>query len=195
MLKNKNLAFSKNFVSSPELENKKIALIIAFRDFNDEEYLITKQALEAAGFEIVTASSNLGEAIGSYGAEAAIDLLMKDLEVKDFTAIVFIGGSGSSKYFEDPSAHRIALEAVLEEKLLAAICIAPAILARAGILKGKDATVWSSGFDKSFINILKKEGVNYTAKSVVTDGKIITASGPESAEAFAQEIITHSKSY
>ena len=170
-------------------KDKKIVLIIAFRDFNDEEYLIPKQALKAAGFEIVTASSNLGEAIGSYGDEAAIDLLMKDLEVKDFTAIVFIGGSGSSKYFEDPSAHRIALEAVLEGKLLAAICIAPVILARAGILKGKNATVWSSNLDKSFINILKKEGVNYTAKSVVTDGKIITASGPAAARAFAAEIV------
>jgi len=173
-------------------KDKKIVLIIAFRDFNDEEYLIPKQALEAAGFKTVTASSNPGEAIGSYGAEATIDLLMKDLEVKDFTAIVFIGGSGSSKYFEDPSAHRIALEAVLEGKLLAAICIAPAILARAGVLKGKNATVWSSGFDKSFINILKKEKANYMAEPVVTDGKIITAFGPTAAKAFAAEIIARS---
>jgi protease I len=170
-------------------KNKKIALIIAFRDFNDEEYLIPKQALETVGFETVITSSNLGEAIGSYGAEATIDLLMKDLEVKDFAAIVFIGGSGSSKYFEDPNAHRIALEVVLEGKLLAAICIAPVILARAGVLKEKNATVWSSGFDKSFINILKKEGANYMAKSVVIDGKIITASGPAAAKAFAAEII------
>ena len=176
-------------------KDKKIVLIIAFRDFNDEEYLIPKQALETAGFETITASSNLGEAIGSYGAEAAIDLLMKDLEVKDFTAIVFIGGSGSSKYFEDPNAHRIALKAVLEGKLLAAMCIAPVILARAGILNKRNATVWSSNLDKSFIDILKKEGAIYIAKPIVIDDNIITASGPESAEAFAQEIITHSKSY
>ena len=171
------------------LKKKKIALIIAFRNFNDEEYLIPKQALETAGFEIVIASSNLGEAIGSYGAEAKIDILMKDLKVKDFAAIVFIGGSGSSKYFEDPNAHRIALEAVLEGKLLAAICIAPVILARAGVLKNKKATVWSSNMDKSFIEILRKEKANYMAEPVITDGKIITASGPAAAKAFAAEII------
>ncbi len=168
---------------------KKIAFIIAFRDFNDEEYLIPKQALETAGFEIVIASSNLGEAIGSYGAEAKIDILMKDLKVKNFAAIVFIGGSGSSKYFEDPNAHRIALEAVLEGKLLAAICIAPAILARAGVLKNKRATVWSSNMDKSFIEILRKEKADYMAEPVITDGKIITASGPAAAKAFAMTVI------
>ena len=171
------------------LEEKKIALIIAFRNFNDEEYLIPKQALETAGFEIVIASSNLGEAIGSYGAEAKIDILMKDLKVKDFAAIVFIGGSGSSKYFEDPNAHRIALEAVLEGKLLAAICIAPVILARAGVLKNKKATVWSSNMDKSFIEILRKEKADYIAEPVTTDGKIITASGPAAAKAFAMTVI------
>ncbi len=168
---------------------KKIALIIAFRDFNDEEYLIPKQALEAAGFKIITASDNLGKAIGSYGNETKVDLLLKDLKIKDFIALIFIGGSGSAKYLEDPSAHRLALEAVLAKKLLGAICIAPAILAKAGALKDKKATVWSSSLDKSFINILKKQGAEYLPKPIVIDNKIITASGPTMAKLFAAEII------
>lgn len=168
---------------------KKIALVIAFRDFNDEEYLVPKQAFEAVGFKTITASNNLGIAVGVYGNETEVDFLLKDLKVKDFDAIVFIGGSGSAKYLEDPSAHRLALEAVLTKKLLGAICIAPCILARAGVLKNKKATVWSSSLDKSFINILKKEGAEYLPKSVVIDGEIITASGPMMAELFAAEII------
>ncbi|PIZ77070.1 MAG: DJ-1 family protein [Parcubacteria group bacterium CG_4_10_14_0_2_um_filter_7_35_8] len=168
---------------------KKIAFIIAFKDFNDEEYLIPKQILESAGFEIITVSNNLGEAIGSEGAEAIVNVLIKDLKVKNFIAIVFIGGSGALKYFDDSNVHHIALEAISEKKLLAAICIAPIILAKAGILNGKNATVWSSNLDKSFINILKKEGANYIAKPIVIDNNIITASGPESAKAFAIKIL------
>ncbi len=168
---------------------KKIALVIAFRDFNDEEYLVPKQAFEKAGFKTTTVSNRLGKAVGAYGNEAEVELLMQDLKVKNFDAIIFIGGSGSSQYLEDPSAHRLALEAVLNKKLLAAICIAPAILAKAGVLKNRKATVWSSNLDKSFVNVLKKEGAEYFAKPVVTDNKIITASSPITAKLFAAEII------
>ncbi|MBU4351384.1 DJ-1/PfpI family protein [Candidatus Parcubacteria bacterium] len=168
---------------------KKIALVIAFRDFNDEEYLIPKQAFETVGFKTITVSNNLGQAIGAYGNETEVSLLLKDLKVKDFDAIVFIGGSGSARYLDDPNAHRLALEAILNKKILGAICIAPAILAKAGVLKNRKATVWSSNMDKSFIEILRKEKANYMAEPVVTDGKIITASGPATAKAFATTVI------
>ena len=171
------------------LKEKKIALIIAFRDFNDEEYLIPKEIFELAGFQTVTASNKSGQAIGVYGQEADIDILMEDLKVRDFDAIVFIGGSGASRYFDDPNAHRIALEAALEDKILGAICIAPCILAKAGVLKNKRVTVWSSNMDKSFIEILKKEGAAYENKPVVADGKIVTAAGPAWARDFAMIII------
>jgi len=171
------------------LKEKKIALIIAFRDFNDEEYLIPKEIFELAGFQTVTASNKSGQAIGVYGQEADIDILMEDLKVRDFDAIVFIGGSGASRYFDDPNAHRIALETVLEDKVLGAICIAPCILAKANVLKNKKAAVWSSNMDKSFVKILAKEGAIYEDKPVVADGKIITASGPSTAKDFAMTVI------
>ena len=59
--------------------NRRIALIIAFRDFRDEEYFITKQVLEGSGTKITTVSTNLGKAIGVYGGEAEVDLLIDEL--------------------------------------------------------------------------------------------------------------------
>jgi len=170
-------------------KEKKVVFIVAFRDFNDEEYLVPKGILESAGFKIITASNKLGLAIGVYGQEADIDILMEDLKVRDFDAIVFIGGSGASRYFDDPNAHRIALETVLEDKVLGAICIAPCILAKANVLKNKKAAVWSSNMDKSFVKILAKEGAIYENKPVVADGKIVTAAGPAWARDFAMIII------
>ncbi len=168
---------------------KKVALIIAFRDFRDEEYFITKQVLEETGIKVATFSTNLGEAIGVYGGEAEVDLLIDNLNVKNFDGIVFIGGAGAYKYVEDPKAHEIALLAVKENKVLGAICIAPIILAKAGVLQGKKATVWSSSMDKSMIKILKDGGAIYQDADVVIDGKVITASGPAAAKKFG-EVLT-----
>lgn len=171
------------------LRGKSIALIIAFRDFQDEEYFIPKQLLKRAGAEIKTVSSSLGEAVGSLGGEATVDILLNDLKVKDYNAVLFIGGPGAAKYMDDSQAHQIAQEVVSKNTLLGAICIAPAILANAGTLSGKKATVWSNAMDKSAVKILKEEGAKYESKAVVIDGKIITANGPAAAKSFAEAII------
>ena len=169
--------------------NRRIALIIAFRDFRDEEYFITKQVLEGAGVKITTVSTNLGKAIGAYGGEAEVDLLIDELNVFDYDGIVFVGGAGAFKYVDDTKAHEIASSAIKENKVLGAICVAPIILAKAGVLKGKKATVWSSTMDKSPIKILKEGGAIYEDKDVVVDGNIVTANGPAAAQKFG-EVLT-----
>ena len=171
------------------LENKKIAIIIAFREFRDEEYFIPKQILKAAGAIITTVSTSLGEAIGKLGGEARVDLTLDELRVGDYNAVLFIGGSGAAKYIDDYQARQIARETADSNTLLGAICIAPAILAKAGVLSGKKATVWSSTMDKSAVKILKEEGAKYQSEPVVIDGRIITADGPISAKKFAEAII------
>lgn len=180
----------KKEISMPEtLKNKKIVMIIAFRDFRDEEYFIPKQILQEAGAEIITASSASGTAIGSQGGEANIDILINEVKVGDYDAVLFVGGSGASKYIDDEDCHRIANQTLEQNKVLGAICIAPAILARAGVLNGKKATVWSSTLDKSAVKILKESGAIFQSEAVVTDGKIVTAWGPSAAKEFAQAII------
>ncbi len=171
------------------LANKKIAMIIAFRDFRDEEYFIPKQTLESAGAEVKTISTSLGTAVGKLGGEAKVDLLLKDLNPLDFEAVLFVGGPGAYKYIEDEIAHKVAKETVQSGKLLGAICIAPVILANAGVLEGKKATVWSAPLDKSGVKILKEKGAIYEDSKVVVDGKIITANGPAAAREFAEKII------
>jgi len=170
------------------LQNKKIAMIVAFRDFRDEEYFIPKEILEGAGAEIVSVSTFAGKATGVEGGEVKIDLLIDDLKVDDFDAIVFIGGPGAKNYLEDERMHTLAQEALSKGKVLAAICIAPAILAKAGVLEGRKATVWSSALDKSAIRILEEEGAQYSEGEVIVDGKIVTASGPPAAKEFAEKI-------
>lgn len=168
---------------------KRIAMIIAFRDFRDEEYFIPKQILESAGAKASTFSSSLGQAIGSQGGEAEVEGTLENLKTDDFDAVLFVGGGGAQKYIDNPLCHRIAKEVVGKDKIVAAICIAPAILAKAGILAGKKATVWNSSMDKSAVKFLKANGAIFQSEDVVCDGKIVTANGPLAAKKFGQVIV------
>ncbi len=177
-------------ISMPEfIKGKKIAVVIAFREFRDEEYFIPKQILESAGAEVKTVSTSMGEAIGKLGGEAGVDLLIGDLKPVDYDAVLFIGGPGAANFIDNETCHRISRETVENNKVLGAICIAPAILAKAGVLNNKKATVWSSVLDKSAVKILKNSGAVYQSDSVVVDGKLVTADGPSAVKEFAEAII------
>ncbi len=170
------------------LENKKIAMVISFRDFRDEEYFIPKDILAQAGVEISTVSTEKGIAIGTDGGEVKVDILLDDLRVSDFDAVVFIGGQGVIRCLDNNKSYEIISQTLENGKILAAICISPIILANAGVLDGKKATVWSNPMDKSAVKILEEQGAIYQDELVVIDGKIITGNGPEAAEKFAQAL-------
>ncbi|MBW2994942.1 DJ-1/PfpI family protein [Candidatus Woesearchaeota archaeon] len=162
----------------------KILMIVAPEGFRDEECFVPKKVFEENKAEVTIASKDVKEAKGKLGGKIKVDMDISDAEVNDYDAIVFIGGPGAAAYFEDDIAQAIAKEAYDSGKVVAAICIAPSILANAGILKGKKATVYPSEEEN-----LKDKGAEYTGESLTIDGKIITANGPDAAEDFAKEIV------
>ena len=170
------------------LENKKIVIVIAFRDFRDAEYFVPKEILETAGAQITTVSNKSGTAVGADGGEVQVDLLISEINPVDFDAVIFVGGPGALQYLDNQASYKIAKETVNQGKLLAAICIAPAILAKAGVLEEKKATVWTSAMDKSAVKILEDNGAIYEDRPVVIDEKIVTASGPTAAREFGGTI-------
>jgi len=171
------------------LQGKKIVMVITFRDFRDAEYFVPKEILEAAGVEIKTASNKLGVAVGADGGDTEVDLLVENLNLAEFDAVVFIGGPGCLKNLDNETSYRVARETVSQNKVLASICISPVILAKAGVLKGKKATVWSSLMDRVPVRILEENEAIYQDKPVVVDGKIVTANGPAAAKEFGQAIV------
>lgn len=172
-----------------KLSGKNILMIIASKNFRDEEYFIPFEIFQKEGAKITTASSIKGEVVGIEGGEARSALTLKEVNVRNFDAVVFIGGDGTKEYFDDDSAHRIVQETVNTNRVLAAICIAPVILARAGVLKGKTATVWSSIVSKSGKKELEEAGCTVSEKRVVQNEKIITADGPSVSREFGEAII------
>lgn len=160
------------------------ALLVIYPRFNEDEYNIPRAVLEDAGVVVTVAAPSLDLVKGKdKQTEVLPDLRLADARGSDYDAIVFAGGMGVD--VDDPEAHRIAQEAVAEAKVVAAICIAPIILAKAGVVEGKRATA------ATYWNTLEKAGaVVVTSGHVVRDGLLITANSPGGAREFGETIVT-----
>lgn len=164
----------------------RILMVIAPRNFRDEELLIPKQLFESKGWTVRIASKNMkpGEqATGMLGEKVKVDLDIAQAQAKDYDAVIFVGGTGAATYFNDPSAHMLAWQAYDSGRVTAAICIAPSILANARVLQGKRATGWPSERE----NIAGKSA-DYTGADVEIANRVVTAKGPASARKFAEAI-------
>lgn len=166
------------------IKGKKVVMIIARSNFRDEELLKPKEVLEKNGIAVTVASSSLKEATGMLGAKVKPDMLFTNINIGDYDGVIFVGGSGSSEYWDNPTAHKIARDANNAGKIVGAICIAPVTLAKAGILADKKATTYSST-----VNDIKACGAKFSGADVERDGNIITASGPPVALKFGEAIV------
>lgn len=172
----------------PDLSHRRALIIIAYEDYNEREFAVTRDFLGMFGAETVVASYGLGTATGRDGGSAEVDCLLSDVKPDDFDAIIFIGGVGSVALQNNDDAHRIARGALSNGKIVGAICIAPIILAKAGVLSGRSATVWTDSADSHPAEELVRAKAKYVDEDVVVDGRLVTANGPDSAEKFARSI-------
>lgn len=161
----------------------KVLMIIAPERFRDEELFVTKEELEKAGHETVIASSVRGTCPGSRGGFATAALTLNEVQVSDYDAVVFVGGGGSKIFFANEAALHIAREMYRKKAVVAAICLAPVILANAGILTEKQATVAGTA-----AKMIVDKGAQYTEPGVTVDGNIVTGNAPKSSRLFAQKI-------
>lgn len=162
---------------------KKVAFVIAQKDFRDEELLEPKKVLETRGFITKVVSKTRNSATGRLGTVIEPDLAIPEVTAKDFAGVVFVGGPGAAKYFDDQDALNLAREFKKSGKLVGSICIAASILANAGVLISRTAT----GLPTEELN-MKNKGADYTGMPVEVDGNIITAKDPSAAKEFGQAL-------
>jgi protease I len=167
-----------------DLTGKSVLMVLASRDFRDEEYVQPREAFEEAGASATVASSTTREVTGMLGMKVTPDVLLDDVDPAQFDAVVFVGGLGSTEYFDSAAAHRIAQSAAGAGKPVGAICFAPVVLANAGLLDGKTATCYPTQSGN-----LKRKGARYTGKLVERDGNLVTGDGPLAAQQFGKALV------
>ncbi|MFH1404186.1 MAG: DJ-1/PfpI family protein [Candidatus Altiarchaeota archaeon] len=164
-----------------------VLMIIAQDNFRDEEYDIPRRELESSGIGVSVASPSGGLCRGMLGMTVESDMSLGEAHASGYDAVIVVGGSGSPKWlWGDGRLHKILSDAVGKSSVVAAICLSTGALAKAGILAGVKATVFPS---PDAIRALKEGNAVYVQGPVVSDGRIVTARGPESAREFACEII------
>ncbi len=166
-------------------------LLIVPQNFRDEELLDTMAVLEKKDYITKIASENIELLHGIKKAHVRPDMDLHEaaINLNNFSAIIFIGGPGAQHFFENELCHHIAREANSRKKIIGAICIAPMILAKAGILNGVEATIFAEKQGRHFADAIKIRGARYHDRDVVIDRNIVTAKGPHAAKEFALAII------
>jgi len=166
----------------------KILIAVAPERFRDEELMVPLAAFQKAGIAYEIASIHRGPCSGMLGAKTTATRAFGDVDQNLYGAIVIIGGGGSQIYlWNDPVLRKIVQSFHASQKIIAAICLSPVVLAHAGILKGIKATFFES---PDSVREMKSGGAVLVNKPVVVDGRIITANGPAAAQEFAGAILS-----
>lgn len=148
--------------------------------FEEIEALTTVDLLRRAGVELTTVAirGNI-QVTGAHKIIVHADRLFEDCNFADAEMLILPGGAAHLENYE--ALCNLLKKHNAEDKLIAAICYAPSVLGRLGILEGKQATCYP-GFE-SFL------GESYIGGLVVESKNIITAKGPGLSSDFAFCII------
>ncbi len=163
------------------LKGLKVLFFVAPKGFQDEELEKPRRVLEAAGAEVVVASTSAGPVSGLGGAaQEAVSIV--EVRPTEYAGAVVVGGPGSVEIWENGIAHKFFRMVVHDGKPAGGLSLGVGLLAKAGLLEGKPATIWLT---PDALRALKDGGARYEKKPVVIGGGIVTADGPSSAEMFA----------
>ena len=152
--------------------------------FEEIEALCVLDFLRRAGIETKTVGIDTKIAMGSHKIPVVCDIEGKELSGnEDFDMIILPGGlPGANNLDESQVVDHFIKRAVSENKFVSAICAAPFILGKRGILKGKHAVCYP-GFENELL------GATVLDTGCVRDGKIITARAMGKSHDFALEIV------
>ena len=151
--------------------------------FEEIEALCVLDFLRRAGVQVKTVALNKKGAVGAHNIEVNADININDIALNDdVEAVILPGGMpGSHNLYECSKVHEAIDFANDNNKLVCAICAAPFILGRKGLLNGKEATCFPGFEDELKGAIVKNEGV-------VKSDNIITAQGAGVAWEFGERI-------
>lgn len=159
-------------------------LVPLVNGFEEIEAITIIDVLRRASIDVVTAGIPGTMIKGGKGVQIIADQKLDNINPYDFDAIILPGGPGYENLGQSEKVLTIIKEFEGKGKLVGAICAAPSVLAKTGILQNRKATIYPG---------MEKELPKYRDGKVVEDNNVITSQGPGTAMEFSLKIVEHLK--
>ena len=151
--------------------------------FEEVEALAPLDLIRRAGLEIKTVGVGSKTVVGSHGISVIADMTADEFSDNKPDMVILPGGMPGTKNLDaNETVHKAIEDAVKNDAYVCAICAAPMILGKLGLVRGKNAVCYP-GFEEYL------DGATVPDEKVVRDGKIITAKGMGAAIEFGLAIV------
>lgn len=152
--------------------------------FEETEAIAPIDMLRRAELDVVTVGIKNDGVKSSHGVPVLCDMTDMQVELDErLEMIVLPGGMPGTLNLEGNTVVRSSIDYCVKKNVpIGAICAAPSILGKRGLLDGREATCFP-GFEK-FLT-----GARLSDKKVVTDGIFTTAAGAGVAVEFGLELV------
>ena len=163
----------------------KKALVFLANGFEEIEAVTIIDVLRRANISVTVAGLTSNPIEGAHKLRIIPEKAVNEVSAQEFDTVICPGGSpGYKNLRKDSQVIQIIKNAFESNKLVAAICASPAVLADAGVLKWKYCTIFP-GME----NELLKGGGKPSQDDVVVDGNVVTSKGPATALLFALKLV------
>ena len=153
--------------------------------FEETEALAPLDCIKRAGLGILTVGVGGNEVTGTKGVTVKTDILPEEIDLTVCDGVILPGGMpGTENLYASETVRGVVEFCALNGKLIAAICAAPSVPGRMGLLKGRKAVCFP-GFEQQMTGHIPADA------AAVTDGNFITARGAGCVFPFAHRIITY----
>jgi protease I len=167
--------------------SKKALFVIPPTNFNEDELFYPMNALKEAGVEVKVTSTKVGEITGDNEGKAESVATFTQENLGDYDLVSVIGGSGTIDHLWNNQELLQLLKKAHEDKILVTgICAGAVVVAKTGLLKGRQGTCYPVDV---MINELKANNVEYVETHVIEHSDIITSDGPMGAKDFGAALV------
>jgi len=157
--------------------------ILLANGFEEIEAISVIDILRRAEIDLKIVSINdTLEVISDRELKVIADITIDEVDENELNSLILPGGSGHKNLEASEKVIELLKYSYDRNKYIFAICAAPSILGKLGLLKGKKATAYP-GFEKYL------DGADISTEDVCVDGKIITSRGPGTAHKFGYKIV------
>lgn len=157
--------------------------VLLAEGFEEVEAITVVDVLRRAEIEVTTVGIGSKTITGTHGIPVTADMCSCEAKAEGLEMVILPGGMpGTTNLGESEKVAEYVDYCVKNDKYVCAICAAPMVLGKLGVLEGKNAVCYP-GCEGGLT------GANIVKEAVVVDGKVVTSMGPGTATEFGLKIV------